>query len=58
VDIIKMGIEYRGKVCNDFVWLEQEQVAAPFNPLNAELNPICYLPALLGAHCFLHVNRI
>ena len=27
------------------------------NPLNAELNPICYLLALL-AHYFLHVNRI
>jgi len=27
------------------------------NPLNAELNPICYLLALL-AHHFLHVNRI
>jgi len=27
------------------------------NPLNAELNPICYLLALLGAH-FLHVSRI
>jgi len=31
----------------------------PFiNPLNAELNPICYLLALLLAHHFLHVNRI
>jgi len=30
----------------------------PFNPLNAELNPICYLLALLGAHHFLHVSRI
>jgi len=29
-----------------------------FNPLNAELNPICYLLALLGAHHFLHVGRI
>ena len=28
------------------------------NPLNAELNPICYLLALLGAHRFLHVSRI
>ena len=28
-----------------------------FNPLNAELNPICYLLALL-AHQFLHVSRI
>ena len=29
-----------------------------FNPLNAELNPICYLLALLGAHHFLLVCRI
>ena len=27
-------------------------------PLNPELNPICYLLALLGAHHFLHVSRI
>ena len=27
------------------------------NPLNAELNPICHLLALLGVH-FLHVSRI
>ena len=27
------------------------------NPLNAELNPICYLLALLGANHFLHVSR-
>ena len=31
---------------------------SPLNPLNAELNPICYLLALLGAHHFLHVSRI
>jgi hypothetical protein len=29
-----------------------------FNPLNAELNPIYYLLALLGAHHFLHISRI
>jgi len=29
-----------------------------FNPLNAKLNPFCYLLALLGAHHFLHVSRI
>ena len=28
------------------------------NPLNPELNPICYMLALLGAHHFLHVSRI
>ena len=28
------------------------------SPSNAELNPICHLPALLGAHHILHVSRI
>ena len=28
------------------------------NPLNPELNPICYLLALLVAHHFLHYSRI
>ena len=28
------------------------------NPLNAELNSICHLLALLGVHHFLHVSRI
>ena len=30
----------------------------PFNPLNAELNPICHLLALLGAHHIFHVNGV
>jgi hypothetical protein len=29
-----------------------------FNPLNAKLNPIHHLLALLGAHHILHVSRI
>jgi len=29
-----------------------------FNSLKPELNSICYLLALLGAHHFLHVSRI
>ena len=29
-----------------------------FNPLNAKLNPIFHLLALLGAHHILHVSRI
>jgi NADH:ubiquinone oxidoreductase subunit 5 (subunit L)/multisubunit Na+/H+ antiporter MnhA subunit len=28
------------------------------NPLNAQLNSICHLLALLGAHPILHVSRI
>ena len=34
------------------------QLHVSFNHLNAELNPICCLLALLGAHHFLHVSRI
>jgi hypothetical protein len=33
-------------------------IASIFNPLNAELNPICHLLTLLGAHHILHVSRI
>jgi len=29
-----------------------------FKNLNAELNPICHLLALLGAHHVLHVTRV
>ena len=28
------------------------------NPLNADLNPVCHLLALLGAHHILHVSNI
>jgi len=27
------------------------------NPLNAELNPICHLLTLLGAHPIFHISR-
>jgi len=33
-------------------------MACGTNPLNAELNPIFHLLALLGAHRILHVSRI
>jgi len=35
-------------------WLKYGDI----NPLNPELNPICYLLELLGDHHFLHVSRI
>ena len=45
-----------------FVYNRQLQLAqnilAIVNPLKPELNPICYLLVLLGAHHFLHVSRI
>jgi hypothetical protein len=33
-------------------------VLGDFNPINAELNPICHLLALLVAHLILHISRI
>jgi len=38
--------------------LTQDYTRSCINPLNAELNPICCLLALLGAHHFLYVSRI
>jgi len=38
--------------------LDKSDTTGHFNPLKPELNPICYLLALLGAHHFLHVSRI
>jgi len=38
--------------------LDDDEVNGEINPLNAELNPICHLLALLGFHHFLHVSRI
>ena len=29
-----------------------------FNPSNSEINPICHLLTLLGAHTILHISRI
>jgi len=40
------------------IWNGKHGLARQINPLNAELNPICHLLALLGAHLTLHVSRI
>jgi len=34
------------------------QVAMWFNPLNAKLNPICHLLALIGSNHIFHVSRV
>ena len=46
----RIGVDLRFCLCS--------RQSAGFNPLKPELNPICYLLALLGAHHFLHVGRI
>ena len=38
-------------------WEDDVRSDLTFNPLNPELNPICYLLALLGAHHFIQVSR-
>jgi hypothetical protein len=45
---------YRKKVLN----IDLDKLLILFNPLNAELNPICHLLALVGPHHILHVSRI
>jgi hypothetical protein len=40
------------------MYVSPEQYEHYLNTLNAELNPICHLLALLGAHHILHVSRI
>ena len=46
-------------VCDhSLAWIAGLNPAGGINPLNAELNPICYLLALLGAHHFLRASRI
>ena len=41
-----------------FTFLFDHAESANINPLKPELNSICYLLALLGAHHFLNVSRI
>jgi len=39
-------------------WYNNKLINLYFNPLNAKLNSICHLLALLGAHPVLHISRI
>jgi len=39
-------------------YLGVKNIIMDLNPLNAELNPICHLLALLGAHHILHISRL
>ena len=45
-----------GKILN--LPSENTMLKINFNPSNAELNAICHLLALLGAHLILHVSWI
>ena len=39
-------------------YTQQNGAVSKVNPLNAELNPVCHLLALLGAHPILHISKI
>ena len=41
-----------------YVYVIHLQLLIVFNPLNAKLNSICHLLALLGAHHIFHFSRI
>jgi hypothetical protein len=51
------NFRYLGKVITNQNCTHKE-MNGTLNPLNTELNPICHLLALLGAHHILHVTRI
>jgi len=48
--VILCSIELRKVGDGELEGMCKEAVVATINPLNAELNPICHLLALLGAH--------
>jgi len=61
--VVTRTVRYSGFAVNKISVLLPKRTGARhlrlyINPLNPELNPICYLLALLGAHHFLHVSRI
>ena len=58
VSYISYSLYYNQQIHNYKGCPTTHQTRHFFNPLNPELNPICYLLALLGAHHFLHVSRI
>ena len=41
---------------DDDIWNTEVSGRSKINPLNAELNRICHLLALLGAHHIFHVS--
>jgi len=60
VDIFVLSLRYQNNIRSSWTHLNSsfKDYWQCLNPLNTELNPICYLLALLGAHHFLHVSRV
>jgi hypothetical protein len=55
MNLKEMGDESGDLLCG-FKWFILPELCV--NPLNAEVNPICHLLALLGSHLIFHVSRI
>jgi hypothetical protein len=53
-------VETQGNSLQNIVHRQPQNAATRgvINPINAELNPVCHLLALLGAQHFLHISRI
>jgi hypothetical protein len=45
-------------VCPSYASARPPLDGFPFNPLNAKLNPICHLLALLGAHHIFYISGL
>ena len=58
VKILEISKEWRHKDSDLHKPPRRKKKSHGVNPLKSELNSICYLLALLGAHHFLHVSRI
>jgi len=54
---MRFTVKGRTKCYDQYQFCVNPAVSSTINPLKPELNPICYLLALL-AHHFLHVSRI
>ena len=55
---LKIWMQYKNKCAQTISLRVTFHTCYSIKPLNSELNPICHLLALLGAHHFLHVSRI
>jgi hypothetical protein len=54
---IPEDLKIRQQNCENLKYIFHSRIHA-VNPLNADLNPICHLLALLGAHPIFYVSRI
>ena len=53
-----LGLNVADKCFGEVHGSNLSPIAAYLNPLNAELNPICHLLALLGAYHIFHVGGL